>query len=395
MKILLVEPEYYTRYPSLGLLKLSTWHKQRGDEVVLARGQKPPTFDPKRIYVASLFTWDWKPVWEAIRYYKALFPRAELWLGGVYASLLPDHAKHSGADVVWEGLMPKVESLLPDYSLVLMWKSSLLFATRGCPRRCGFCSVPKLEGPPLTTDRSIQPYIYPGHKKVIFFDNNVLALPNWRDIFEEIAALGIEVDFNQGIDARLVTDDVAEAISRMNMPLIRMAFDYSGIRPWVDQAIQRLNGVGIKGRRLVFYVLHNYIDDPQDFFERVRDLLCWGTVVYPMRYEPLCTLEKGRYVSPRWTPEELKIVGNARRVLGYGGAFPPYKPLVEKFARAENFREAFALRPIRGRARIPDSIVEMAIEHEQQDSIKKRFFPSWRREKDWRKIPAATYSAGR
>ena len=99
-------------------------------------------------------------------------------------------------------------------------------------------------------------------------------------------------DFNQGMDARLLTEESAALLARMKIPIIRLAFDYSGIRPWVEKAIAVLKDQGIKGRRIVFYVLHNYLDDPEDFFERVRDLFEWGAVVYPMRYEPLCTLKR-------------------------------------------------------------------------------------------------------
>ena len=118
MNVLLVEPDYYTRYPPLGLLKISALHKRQGDQVTLVRGKMMVDDPPDRVYVTSLFTWDWRPVWEAVRYYKYVYPRAEIRLGGVYASLLPDHARMSGADLVWEGLLPDVESLTPDYSLV-------------------------------------------------------------------------------------------------------------------------------------------------------------------------------------------------------------------------------------------------------------------------------------
>ena len=116
---------------------------------------------------------------------------------------------------------------------------------------------------------------------MVFFDNNVLALPDCPDIFAELADMRVEVDFNQGMDARLVTEETAHMISRVKMPLVRMAFDYSGIRPFVQKAIQHLKTAGVSGRRQVFYVLRNYIDDPQDFFEPVRDHLSWGVVVIP------------------------------------------------------------------------------------------------------------------
>ena len=390
MNILLVEPDYYTRYPSLGLLKLSAYHKDRGDRVAQVRGSQTVRPKPHRIYVASLFTWDWKAVWSAVKYYKSEYPRAEVWVGGIYASLLPDHAKLSGADVVWEGLMPEIEEVFPDYSEVPEWKSTVLFASRGCPRRCGFCSVPKLEGAPMPGEGSIKSRLHPDYQRAVFFDNNILGMPNWREVFEELIELGVEVDFNQGMDARLITDESAKLLSKMNIPVIRLAFDYAGIRPWVEQAIGHLKNHGIRGRRIVFYVLHNYVDSPQGFFERVRDLLDWGVVVYPMRYEPLCTLQKNQFVSPQWTPEELKMVAQARRVMGFGGALPPYKPLVEKFSRADTFAEAFVLRPPRTHLVVPRPIQEMALEHEQISSKGKQFFPGWRREKDWRKTVTAS-----
>lgn len=387
MKVLLVEPDYYTRYPSLGLLKLATFHSLRNDDVVYLRGDSLAPYTPDRIYVTSLFTWTWKPVWRAVHWYREQYPKAEIQLGGIYASLIPDHAKLSGANLLWEGILPHVDHLTPDYSLVPDWKSSILFATRGCPRKCGFCSVPKLEGPPIVSHTSIKANIHPSHKKVVFFDNNILGTPDSQGLLEELVEIGIEADFNQGIDARCLNEENAGLLSKMNMPVIRMAYDYIGIRPWVERAIALLKDRGIRGRRLVFYVLHNYLDSPDDFYERVIDLLSWGVVVYPMRYEPLCTLDKNRYVSPKWTAEELSMVAQARRVMGYGGAFPPYRGLVQKFLNARNFQDAFSMNLPKGRWTVPEPIVEMAMEHEQQSSIKKKdYFPNWRREKDWRRV---------
>lgn len=370
MRVLLVEPNYYTRYPPLGLLKLSTYHKQKGDEVVFVRGNKCLDYNPEIIYVTSLFTWTWEEVWQSVKFYKNYYPGVEIQLGGIYASLLPQHAKLSGADIVHEGTVPYLENLLPDYTLVPEWNSSVLFATRGCPRKCGFCSVPKLEGPPLAKESSIRELIHPDHKKIVFFDNNVLGLPESERIFTELAELGLPVDFNQGMDVRYMSEANIDMITSVKMPFIRMAFDYSGIRPWVEKGIELLVNNGVRGKSLVFYVLYNYIDDPEDFFLRIRDLLNWGVVCYPMRYEPLCTLKKGEYVSPGWDVESLDMVQAARRVIGYGGAFPPYQGLVDKFNQAKDFKDAFGLREVSGHSEeIPSPIVEMAMEHQHQDSL--------------------------
>src|SRR6266436_3263338 len=135
MKILLVEPNYYTQYPPLGLLKLSSLYKSQGHEVRFVKGLALVTrFVPDEIKVTSLFTWAWRPVWEAIAFYRALFPKAKISLGGIYASLTPDHAQQSGADEVISGLVPESEDLMPDYDLLPDWHhdraASIVFSHR-------------------------------------------------------------------------------------------------------------------------------------------------------------------------------------------------------------------------------------------------------------------------
>jgi hypothetical protein len=305
-----------------------------------------PKKKPKLIYVTSLFTWAWKPVWEAVDFFKKLYPSVEVWLGGLYASLLPNHAKQSGADHVYEGLFKDAEDLMPDYGLVPGWDGSLVFSSRGCIRSCKFCSVPILEGKLNSVKYSIKNFIWPTHTRVIFFDNNILASPGWRSIFAELEDMKLRVDFNQGLDARLITDEVAERLSRLKRErLIRLAYDERKNRKSVQKAIECLRAHGIKGREILVYVLFNYKDNPEDFFQRVKDILEWGTVAYPMRFEPLDTLEKNKYVAPAWDAKRLDMVQRARRVIGYGGAFPPYDALIKKFEKARDFDEAFRLRP--------------------------------------------------
>jgi len=372
MKILLVEPNYYTQYPPLGLLKLSSLYKAQGHEIRFVRGLVLVTrFVPAEIKITSLFTWAWKPVWEAVEFYRALFPKAKISIGGVYASLTPDHAKESGADEIVTGLVPAAEDLMPDYDLVPEWhrnrRASVLFSSRGCIRSCGFCSVPKLEGKPFMVRPTtrIKHLVHPDHQRIILWDNNILGETHWRQVFGELKEIGLEADFNQGLDARLMTDDVAHEIAELKMPTLRLAYDFVAMRAAISRAILTLRKflTTRRYRHITCYVLYNYKDTPRDLFERVRDLLAWGVAAYPMRYQPLSgdfAFTKDSYVASTWTREELEMVATARRVIGYGGAFPPYEGLVKKFYAATDFHEAFGL--YRSKPKKADELEEFAWE---------------------------------
>jgi len=312
-----------------------------------------------------------------------MYPEVPLSLGGIYASLLPEHAAKSGADDVHKGLVDEAEGFMPDYELVPNWNGSVMFASRGCIRRCGFCSVPKLEGRPSALKYTIRHLVYPGHPKanncckkkhhsrIILWDNNILGNSNWEALFDELIELGLVVDFNQGLDARLVTEKVAERISKMRREVIPIAYDYDDIGPYVKKAIELLKDAGISTRKIVSYTLFNYADDPEDMFERVRDVLNWGAVCYPMRFEPLTALEKNRFVSPRWQREDLEMVAKARRVIGYAGAFPPYKGLVDKFNKAENFHAAFELREREEKDKPPGFLIEQDLDVNGNDGLER------------------------
>ena len=345
-KVLLVEPAYYTRYPPLGLLKLASHHKLLGDTVELVHGCQATSREPDKVYVTSLFTYAWEPVHQAVAYYKNAFPNAKMVLGGIYATLMPEHAALSEADEIHAGLFEEAEGFLPDYSLVPDWQQSIVFSHRGCVNCCPYCAVPRLEpGNGPIRVKSIRHLIAPGHKKVVLWDNNLLGATNWRDLIAELKEIGLSVDFNQGLDARRITEEVAQEFKGLRITPIRMAYDLPSERKALARAIPTLEAVGFRRRRMIVYTLYNYEDSPEDFFDRIRDLLEWGVVAYPMRFEPLDSLKKNQHIGPRWTTEQLEMVARARRVIGYGGAFPPYEGLRKKFATAKSFEQAFVLRP--------------------------------------------------
>jgi hypothetical protein len=375
VRVLLVEPSYYTRFPPLGLLKLASYHRDRGDVVQFVRGCQQIAESPNLVYVTSLFTWSWRQVWDAVKYYKGKFPQAEIWLGGLYASLLPKHAKESGADHVHIGLFEECEDFIPAYDLVPEWDGSIIYASRGCGNRCQYCAVWRLEGGIGCLKWDIKRFVYPKHTRIFFWDNNLLQAPNWRIVFDDLAELSkqkkIKVDFNQGLDAKLFNEEVVEKLTKINLMCLRLSYDKKKDKEAVRKAIELLVSSGIRGRKIIVYVLYNWNEDPDDFFLRVRDILEWGAVVFPMRYQPLDALEKNTYISPFWDSERLDQFEKFRRVCGYAGTLPPYRWLREKILSSTSFDESFKPPPP-----IP--------ENKELKRAHKDYYSSWARQMDWR-----------
>ncbi len=355
MHFLLVQPKFYSRYPPLGLLKISTYLKGQGHTTEFIKGMEKPKKKPNEIYITSLFSYAWEIVHKTIKYYKELFPYIKITLGGLYASLMEKHASKSLADNIHIGLFNEVEDLIPDYSLVPNWDGSIIFSSRGCIRRCRYCAVPILE-PNFTARKSIKEFIYKGHKRVILWDNNLLASPYVHNVLDELLELKLDVDFNHGLDARLITLEIAEKLRKLKIKYVRMAYDRKYNKSKVKKAIDFLIQAGYRGRDLFFYTLYNFKDSPEDFFLRHQDIMRWGVVSYPMRYIPLKGLEKNRFISSKWTAEELEMIADARRVIGVRGAFPPYKGLQLKILNAKDFNEAFELRPVQKNVKIQGQV---------------------------------------
>ena len=340
LNILLVEPDYYSTYPPLGLLKLSRYHKNRGDKTILVRHSAFFVEEPDFVYITSLFTWGIDRVKECAAFYRDIFPDAEIFVGGIAASLLPDQLN----DVyVVPGTSEILDDLLPDYSLIPEWTKSLVFASRGCINRCPFCAVPQLE-PIYIARKSISDLISQDFDDIILWDNNFLASPHVEDILNELIASGKLIDFNQGLDCKLISHDIARELKQLKVELIRIAFDSRAREKHVRAAIENLVAARFRAKTILVYILYNFRDSPEEFLERMNVVLSLGASVYPMRYQPLDALKKNDFVETNWTRETLDLVPKARRVIGFGGAFPPYAALVKKFSLARTLKEALELR---------------------------------------------------
>ncbi len=328
MKILLVEPEYYTKYPPLPLMKMATWHKEHGNEVELIKGHNM-FLKADTINITSLFTYEWEKVHQAVKFYKISNPNARINLGGVYASLMPKHAAESGARV-HQGLVEQLEDCVPDYSFFPEWKESIVHASRGCVRKCEFCGVKDVE-PKFTFRKTIKRFVVKEHEQVTFFDNNFLAIPTWADILQELIDIKKPVDFNQGLDIRLLKEEKAKMLARLEIKPVRFAFDSIDYKDDFIKGIELANKYELgKKHYIMCYMLYNFHDKPIDLVERLKICCDLGVRVYLMKYAPIYE-PNYEFVGEHWTKESLKSVDRFWKIIQSMGTINPASYVYVKF----------------------------------------------------------------
>jgi hypothetical protein len=328
------------------LLKLASYERSLGNDVALVRKKESvPYFKPDKIYITSLWTYEWLPIRKTIRKYRILYPEAKIILGGIYATLMYDHANTLGADYVHKGLFEMAEDLMPAYDLVPDWNASIIFTSRGCIRKCKFCGVHILEGAIKREERTLKSKVYEGHKRIILQDNNILAHKYWKEIFQELKDLNMEVDINSGLDCRLLNEEHIKYLSEIRIPHIRLAYDTWGMGDKVKRSVELLKSVGFTGDDIIIYALYNFEDDPEDFKKRVEEILDLKCGVYPTKYQPIDALSRNAYLGKKWSKEKLRMVNRTTSGTGTFGTIPPIRKTIEQFKNAANFDEAF-VRPI-------------------------------------------------
>ena len=219
MRVLLVEPNYKNKYPPMGLMKISTYHKMLGDEVRFVKGVDPnvdaAVWD--RIYITTLFTFDFSISAETILHYMRLVDDvSSLYVGGIMASLMPENIVEAtgiershiltglftDTSVVGDNNDINVDQLPLDYDILedVNYKypagdNYFAYTTRGCPNHCSFCAVPILE-PNFHVTNNIVEQIrvidqkYGPKQHLLLLDNNVLNTPNLESLVDDLCAAG-------------------------------------------------------------------------------------------------------------------------------------------------------------------------------------------------------------
>jgi len=178
----------------------------------------------------------------------------------------------------------------------LLWHNpAATFTTRGCPNKCGFCAVPKLE-PEFKEISDFRP-------APVICDNNLLAasLRHLKNVVDRLKIFQM-VDFNQGLEARRFTPEIADLLGGLKCK-VRFAFDHVNAESQLKTAIDLCRERTTKN--IGIYVLIGYNDTPEDALYRLELVRSWGVYTSPMRYQPLDAKVKNSYVAPGWTDNEL------------------------------------------------------------------------------------------
>ena len=265
-------------WPNLCLMKLSAYHKARGDHVEWWR----PEGRYDRVYKSRVFTDTYSK--DTITIANA----GEVVCGGTGYGLGPN-------------LPNEVEHTCPDYSIYPQFSGIAYgFLSRGCPRNCGFCLVSDKEG-----RRSIQvadlAEFWNGQKEVKLLDANLLACPDHEKLILQLAESRAYVDFSQGLDIRLITPDNVALLNKVRTKAVHFAWDNPDmdLTPYFRRFLELTNIHSVRRRRV--YVLTNYGSTHEQDLYRVETLRGMGYDPYVMVYDrpsaPPITRQLQRWVN--------------------------------------------------------------------------------------------------
>lgn len=432
--ILLVEPAYENKYPPIGLMKISSYHKMRGDYVEFYKGKAPYSAISKadRVYITTLFTFYFDITMDTIYHYMKYMSHDKIYVGGIAATLIEGVFREKLSDVqVLTGqlvnssllgyddeinidVLPLDYDILDDIEYSYGVENNFFsYATRGCPRKCKFCGVKILEPKFEYTNNIIEQVSYTrisyGDKRnIMLMDNNVLYCNHLQEICDDLVSLGFKnnsptyvsesqailfynkidrriktgnptwmiedrfisflrkfivrirntdvickmtsiiaelegansplpillkykeliieivekyrskqklqryVDFNQGIDARLLTEEKMAILSVLPLRPMRLAYDNIDETDTYLKAFNIAYKYGV--RHFSNYMLYNFEDTPEDLWQRAytniqlfskhTDISAYS---FPMKYAPIDRTDRS-YVGVYWNKKYLSAM---------------------------------------------------------------------------------------
>jgi hypothetical protein len=278
MRVGLIDVDGGERFPNIALMKISAWHKERGHDVSWYS-----SFDGwyDKVYMSKVFSFT--PDYD----YEVNATEVEKG-GSGYCIEIEDGKEvyHAERDTT---LPEEVEHIYPDYSLYpsLTRDTAYGFLTRGCPRGCEFCVVGKKEGRCSRKVADLSEF-WNGQKNIVLCDPNILACKEWKPLLQQLIDSKAYVDFNQGLDIRMMTEEKAMMLSQIKVKELHFAWDrYEDkdmVLPKLKTLAKHIKSL-IQGHRAIVYTLVNFDTTLEQDLERIYTLRDMGYWPYVMIYD--------------------------------------------------------------------------------------------------------------
>ena len=206
-----------TNFPNLPLMKISAWHKKQGDQVEWYDTWNGLFAPYDRVYMSKVFSFT--------EDYKQPIYAKDVRRGGTGYCITNENGREIFNKELNHNLPDEIEHIYPDYTLYPDFKDTAAgFLTRGCPRGCSFCIVKDKEGLCSYKVADLVEF-WNGQKNIELLDPNILACKEWENLLQQLIDSKAKVNFNQGLDIRMMNERKAEMISQIQIKRIHFAWD--------------------------------------------------------------------------------------------------------------------------------------------------------------------------
>lgn len=276
LKIGLIDVDGH-HYPNIPLMKISAWHKNHGDSVEWYQPLLSGHCD--KVYMSKVFSFTPD--------YQYFIDADEIVNGGSGYCIEMQGGKeiyHAERD---NPLPEEIEHTYPDYSLYPEQTKDTAygFLTRGCPRGCSFCHVAVKEGKCSRKVANLSEF-WGGQRNIVLCDPNILACPEHIELLEQLAESGAKVDFNQGLDIRLITEKNLDVIKRIKLKSVHFAFDRWQDKNIIEPRLRKFKvATGFDRHKVSVYILMNFDTTIEQDLYRIQLCRELGFRPYPMIYD--------------------------------------------------------------------------------------------------------------
>lgn len=267
-------------FPNLALMKISAYYKARGDDVTWYNGVDG-WYDI--VYISKVFSFTPD--------YAEIIHAGKVVRGGIGYQIAIKNGKEffngCGVDrMVMPYLQNEIEHIYPDYSLYNITDTAYGFLTRGCPRGCAFCHVAAKEGNRSVKVADLSEF-WNGQKNIILHDPNILACKDRQDLLQQLINSNAYVNFNQGLDARLLDDNICKMLSEIKIKEIHFAWDRFSDGNVILPKLEMYAKYGKKnhGQYACVYTLVNFDTTIKQDLDRIYTLRNMGYFAYVMIYD--------------------------------------------------------------------------------------------------------------